>query len=145
MGLVQASQSELVRTRRGTIYSRENIHPPTSIDVVRRAVVAALHRRHKMRCVIHGCPTRCDLVLKTWNSGPQQCDGTRNVRSSHGRAAIKTICIIGSVNTGTSACARSSDVGLYPATSIDCHRTAAAKGAMLSVPVTSAPTVSAAA
>ena len=76
---------------RGAADSCKDIHPAPSIDVVWRARVAALRRRDKMSCVIHGCTTRGDLVFKAWNGRPQQRHGAGNVRSGHGRTAESAV------------------------------------------------------
>ncbi len=80
-----------------------------------------------MRRVIQRCPTSGNVVTQIWSRTPQQCHGASDMRSRHRRAAKAHISGIGRVIAGTSACARRTDIGLYPITPIDCHRPAAAK------------------
>jgi hypothetical protein len=67
-------------------------------------------------------------MSQAWNRRPQQRHRARNMRSCHGSAAGKRICIIGGVRGGTRVSARSGDIRFYPVASIGCNRATAAKG-----------------
>ena len=98
-----------------------------------------------------------DVVAEVWPRTPQQCHGTSDMRGRHGRAAKTHVSTIGGVIAGTSAVpardirldaitsidvpGRGANIRFYSITPIDGHGAAAAKEAMLSVPVFNAPTV----
>src|SRR5262249_6037190 len=109
-------------------YSGQDIDPPPAINVVWRSGASTRGGGDMNSRVIQGCPAWVDLVLQTRNGRPEQRNRASNMRSCHGSAGAKRICVIGTVTGRTRVSARSSDVRFYPAASIDSNGTAAAKG-----------------
>ena len=115
------------RRRCASSYRSKDIDPTPTEYVVWRAGVSALSRINVNSGVIQRVPASGKLMLQAGNSRPQQGHRARNMRSSHGRAAGKRICIIGGVRGRTRVCAGRTDVGFDAVTSISCNRAAAAE------------------
>ena len=66
-------------------------------------------------------------MSQTRNRRPQQRHGPGDVRSGHRGAAGNRICVVSGVGARARACARSTDIRLYPVALIDRYRPATAK------------------
>ena len=112
---------------RSAVYSGKNVHPAPSINVVWRSRIAAQGGSDMNSRVIQGIATRSNLMPHAWQRAPQQGHGPGDVRSGHGGAAGNRICVVSGVGARARACARSTDIRLYPVALIDRYRSAAAK------------------
>jgi hypothetical protein len=107
--------------------SGQNVNPAPASDIVWWTRRSAQLVGDEVSCVIQSCPTSGNVVTQIWPRTPEQCHGASDVRGRHGRATESRIRTIGSVITGTRACAWRGDIRFGPVTAIDRHRTAAAK------------------